>query len=170
MSMTEGCDEAIKVKFRANGLMEEMERIRVAIVRKASEVSEAASRVIDAAMLAVGARGRGPDPDAAYPPPQRDTDRILEGLFSELAELRRRPSNFGGVDNSGGGGNRVQLVMFVIGVLVTINIGITGAVSTWVVNNIERQASVQADQGKDIAVIKCKIDPQCRVVVSSDKP
>lgn len=151
----EACGDVTKVKFRAQGLMDEMERIRVAVVRKSQEVMEAASRAVDIAMRALNARG--PDPDAPVYPRSRDSDRILEGLVAELVELRRRPGNFGGV--SGDDGNWKTIAMFVLGILQVVILGFLSYLHTTVVQTHE-----------DVTVIKCKLDPQCRIVVSNAKP
>jgi hypothetical protein len=46
-----------------------------------------------------------------------------------------------------------------LGWLVTLNIAITVAVSGWIVSNI-------IEQGKQIAVIECRLNPQCASVVT----
>ncbi len=101
----------------------------------------------------------GGDPDGPRDyDPFADERRFYQNLLRE-----QRNGGHGSV-----GGN--QKAQFIIGILITINIAMTGAFSSWVVSAIANLTESQAEQGKDIAVIKCRIDPSCRVVVSSDKP
>lgn len=71
-----------------------------------------------------------------------DEKRLLYGLLREFA---RKPNGGHGSIN----GNSSKL-----GWLVTLNIGITLAVSAWICSTI-------IEQGKAIAVIECRLNPQC---------
>ncbi len=91
-----------------------------------------------------------------------ERDRELKDMLFEAVRFGASQGGKGhGVINGNGK---------VVATLLAINIALTGAVSTWIVNTITKQGEAIIEQGRDIAVIKCQIDPKCRLVVSSDKP
>lgn len=87
----------------------------------------------------------------------RDDDvRLIAKAFERMAEkLERLQPNYGGVNNSGSS----KAAWLIFGGLVTLNCAAIG----WF-------ASSLIEVRQDVAVIKCQLNPACRVVVSSDKP
>lgn len=83
--------------------------------------------------------------------------RIIANAFERMAEKLERiqQPNYGGVNN--GGSSKAAWLLF--GGVVTLNIT---AIGWFALSLIEVR--------QDVAVIKCQLNPACRVVVSSDKP
>lgn len=83
--------------------------------------------------------------------------------FDPFADERRFYQNLLRETRGGGGHGSINHGSSKLGWLITLNIGITLAVSAWVCSTI-------IEQGKAIAVIECRLNPQCASVVPRGQP
>jgi hypothetical protein len=118
---------------------------------KVSEASEAAMRGMKAAMKAVGMNDpdRGPGDYAS-----EDDERVMIPVRMFEQMMRR---------SGGHGHGSVSSNSRILTVLVAINTALLIGVGGWLLVTV-------AQHDKDIAVIKCQIDPQCREALARVRP
>jgi hypothetical protein len=138
------CADTAVLRFRMDALHAKVEQIRL----KASEVSEAAMRAVKAAMHSVGLH----DPDRG--PTDYDSFADERRFYQRL--IRERTSSGHGSVN-GNGSSRVLTILVALNTALLIGIG------GWLLVTVSQH-------DKDIAVIKCQLDQQCREALARARP
>jgi hypothetical protein len=93
---------------------------------------------------------RGPDPDADLI--RYHTSVPIDVVKDLMAEARRH----GNGSVNGGNWKAIAIVLAVINAILL-------SMMAWFANTV-------IDTRQDVAVLKCEVNPNCRVVVTSDKP
>lgn len=136
------CDTTV-LRFKIDAMQSTIENLKL----KVSEASEAALRGVRAAMKAVGARDPEPEP--------MDYDHFADErrFYQNLLRERHGSGGHGSVN-----GNSRMLTA-----LVALNTALLVGIGGWLLVTV-------AQHDKDIAVIKCQIDPQCREALARVRP
>lgn len=121
----------------------------VTVGRKLFRLDGMVDRLLDKARLAMGRPDRGPDPDY-----NEDDERVMVPVRMFEQFMRR---------TSGPGPGSVNGNSRLLTVLVTLNTALLVGVGGWLLVTV-------AQHDKDIAVIKCQIDPQCREALARVRP
>jgi hypothetical protein len=117
------------------------------IIQAAQDAVAKAMDAVETAMRNL----RGPDPDVN--PGDAGIIARLDRL--ERLILSRPPGNYGGVNGDG----NWKAIAIVFGAVLTLLLLVLG----WYSNTV-------IETRQDVAVIKCRLDPTCRVVVPNDNP
>ena len=116
----------------------------VTVGRKLFHLDGMVDRLLEKARMAMGRPDRGPDPDYS-----ENDERVMIPVHMFEQMMRRSGPGHGGVSGSSK----------ILTALVALNTALLVGIGGWLLVTV-------AQHDKDIAVIKCQLDSQCREVLA----
>jgi hypothetical protein len=153
----------VPLAFRIDALHHRIKTVSDLVHESVTKVSQIAQSMADTAMRAIG---RGPDPDATYPP-ENDMDRITRLAMREAARAAVEIGTY----NEGGGNNKPEpswqkWVLTIVGTSIAIGIGATA----YQLSELkEKVATVAAKQDTSLAATNQRLEANERRIENLER-